>query len=253
MNMKAPDPVNHQLHDIVEALYKFCTGLANSTKILRGLGYGLLLLTIFDVADVLIPPRFTNPIWEFQTFGTIVERIALPLLGFAFIFIGERDGRSKVELGILKGLSWLSLLIAVLLWLGIPLGIVNTIRIDRQNNTQISTQVNQGKTQIKSIQDQLNTIATTDEMEALIKQVDSAGRAPEISGPEQLADVKKQMSSLLVQGETNLNNQAKTLQKDKRQVLLKSSVKWNLGALVSGALFFWIWLLTGWARKKAAR
>jgi hypothetical protein len=30
--------------------------------------------------------------------------------------------------------------------------------------------------------------------------------------------------------------------------LLKNSVKWNLGALVSAALFFNIWKTTSWAR-----
>ena len=30
-----------------------------------------------------------NPAWEFQTFGGLVERVAVPLIGLVFVFYGK--------------------------------------------------------------------------------------------------------------------------------------------------------------------
>jgi len=38
--------------------------------------------------------------------------------------------------------------------------------------------------------------------------------------------------------------QSETVRANRRQALLKNSVKWNLGALVSGTLFIMIWHMT---------
>lgn len=53
---------------------------------LRWVGYGLLLLALFDTIEVLTPPQFTNPAWEFQTIGALVERVPVPLLGLVLVF-----------------------------------------------------------------------------------------------------------------------------------------------------------------------
>ncbi len=38
-----------------------------SSSLLRPIGYCLLLLTLFDLISILVPPRLMNPTWEFQT------------------------------------------------------------------------------------------------------------------------------------------------------------------------------------------
>ncbi len=37
------------------------------------LGYGLLAFALIDYIDILIPSHFTNPEWELQTLGRLVE------------------------------------------------------------------------------------------------------------------------------------------------------------------------------------
>ena len=49
-------------------------------------GYSLLIFSLFDYIHIIVPPQFTNFIWEFQTIGTLVEHVAVPLIGLAMVF-----------------------------------------------------------------------------------------------------------------------------------------------------------------------
>jgi uncharacterized protein YneF (UPF0154 family) len=234
----------YQLVKKVEALWKSSTELLQSSLMIRGIGYGLLLLVLFDLIYLFIPPGFMNPAWEFQTFGAIIERIAVPLIALVLIFWGGQNGRFKFEIPLLKGLSWLSLVAGILLLLAIPLGIFNTLRLDRQANAQINSQIEQSRTQIRQLQEQVGNVTTEAQMQELIAQLNQSGSVPEIEGSQQLETVKEELASSLTQGETSLAAQAQNVQRNQRLNLLKNSVKWNLGSLVSSALFFWFWLLT---------
>lgn len=221
-----------------------------SSVLFRLIGYGLLLFVLFDLITVFVPPRLMDPVWEFQTIGAIVERIPLPLLGFVLIFYGAENFRSKGEVLFLKILSWAALLIAILLFLLIPLGISNTLRINERNNTQLTAQATQQMTQLEQFQDQLNK-ATTNDLQTLLTRVQAQDRnSQDIKNPEEL---KKRLLTEANQAEENLKNQAESTRKSKRLELLKSSLKWNLGALIAGILFIRIWQATGWARQSTRR
>lgn len=241
---------SHQIVEKVDSLWRQSADLLQSSVLTRGVGYGLLLLVLFDLINLLVPLGFMNPAWELQTFGSIVERSAVPLVAMTMLFWGGLNGRFKFELPILKGLSWLALVIGLVFWLMIPMAIFSAVRIDRQNEQQVTAQVQQGKTQIQQIQTQLEQVANPSEMEKLIKQFDRSGSSPKIENTQKLEEVKQGLTSSLTQGQTNLTNQAQTLRQNQRFGLIKNSVKWNLGALVAGALFLWIWMLTNWARSK---
>lgn len=243
------DSDTQQLIKKVESLWKASTELLEFFVMVRGVGYGLLLLFLFDFIYLFIPPGFMNPAWEFQTFGAVVDRIAVPLIALVLIFWGGRNGRFKFEFSLLKGLSWLSLIAGILLLLAVPVGILNTVRLDRQANAQISKQIEQSKTQIKQIQERVSSVTTEAQMQELITQLNRSSNAPKIEGSQQLETVKKELASSLTQGESSLMAQAQNAQSNQRLSLLKNSVKWNLGSLIASALFFWVWLLTAWIRK----
>jgi len=232
----------------IDQLWKFSAGLSKSIGVVRWVGYGLLILAFFDVVEIFVPPLFMNPAWEFQTLGQLVERVPVPLLGLALVFLGERDQRSRWEPLVLNILSWLTLLVGVLFFLLVPLGVVNTIRLDTRNTQQITQQVEQRQEQIQQVREALGQATTVEQMQFLISQLNQ-GRTPQIQGTEQLAEVKEQLSTFLEQGETRIQEQAQSQKKSRRLGLLENSVKWNMGALVSAALFISIWRLTGWARR----
>lgn len=233
---------------LLEELRKFSFSLLESISLWHWIGYGLLVLALMDVIALLFPPQIMNPAWEFQTIGGLVERVAVPLIGFLLVFYGEQIGRENWEFPLVKLLSWLTLLIGVLFFLLIPLGVVNTIRLDKQAQSQISSQVQQNITQIQEVKKQLATTKTAEEMKALLRRLDNQGRAPDIQTSEQLQKVKNELSTFISNAENQLSDQATIVQSGQRLTLLKNSIKWNLGALISGALFIIIWRSTRWAR-----
>jgi hypothetical protein len=210
----------------------------------RWIGYGLLILSFFDIIATFTPSSFLNPVWELQTIGALVERVPVPLLGLALIFYGEEVDRSDLEGLLLKFLSWLCLLLALLFILMIPLGIVNTVKINNQNNQQIAQQAGQQLSQLKQVEDRL-TKGTPEDLKNLANELTKLGVQANTQNPEEL---KKQILSRIDPAKQNLESQSKAVQSNQRLVLLKNSVKWVLGALISAVLFFTVWKGTDWAR-----
>lgn len=241
---------NNSLTDKVDALWKFSSSLLQTIPPLRWVGYTLLFLGLFDVLLLLVPPQFTNPVWEFQTMGGIVERVAVPLVGFALIFYGGQNLRAKWEGILLKILSISALLFGIFLLLLIPLGVVNTIRINNQSNEQIDTQVEQRMTQIQAVQERLQQANTEEQMEDLLSRLSNQGRSPEIQSAQELEEVKSQLSNFVTRTEIQTKSQAEATRRNRRIVLFKNSVKWNLGALISGILFITLWKATAWTRQR---
>ncbi len=234
----------------VEVLRRFNISLLRSINLLRWVGYGFLVLSLFDLIDILYPPDFMNPAWELQTMGQLVERLAVPLLAFVLIFFGERNSRDRWEVPFLSFLSWFSLLYGVLFLLLIPLGLFNTLRIDRQANQQLSTQVNQAQTQVQQVKEQLQTVNSPTEMEELLSRINPRGGTPEIDSIQQLEEIKDRLSTVVENGDKQIKTRAKEARSTQRKNLLKRSIKWNLGALIGGTLFISIWKGTAWARQK---
>ena len=227
---------------------RFIFGMVDSLPIIRWIGYGFLLLALFDVIEMFIPARFMNPNWEFQTIGALVERVAVPLIGFAFVFLAGLNERGNREGIILRILSWLTLLLGILYFIAVPLGVINTVRIYKQQQEQITVRLNQQKTVIEQVKKNLDGPVTQAQMQQFLARL-NGGRAPEIKSPQELQQAKQQVSTLINKGETELQTQVQTARSNQRMNLLKKSVKWNLGALIAGALFFTIWRNTVWARR----
>jgi len=236
------------LNQTTKEFSSFIFGILDSLPILRWIGYGLLLLALFDVIEMFIPAGFMNPNWEFQTFGALVERVAVPLIGFAFVFFAGLNERGNREGIILKLLSWLTLFLGIIYFIIIPLGVINTVRIYKQQQGQITVRLNQQKTVIEQVKKNLDGPINEAQMQQLLGRL-SGGRAPEIKSPEELQQAKQQVSTLINKGESELETQVQAARSSQRVNLLKKSVKWNLGALIAGALFITIWRSTVWARR----
>ncbi|MBE9008474.1 hypothetical protein IQ259_26365 [Fortiea sp. LEGE XX443] len=211
----------------------------------RFLGYGMLLLALLDIIEMFVPPNFLNPNWEFQTMGRLVNQVGVPLIAILFVLSGKLAKRAKWELPVLALLSRLTLLVALLYILLIPLGVFNTIRLYNTNLEQIKTGYEQRLSQANQVEKQLSQTSPTD-IDNLIKRQGGSlnGRSPE--------DIKNQIISELTQAKQQLKTQKETNQSSVTLNLLKNSVKWNVGALISSVLFFIIWKETRWARKKSS-
>ena len=222
-----------------------------SSGILRLVGYGLLLMALIDVLFLLIPLQLMNPLWEFQTVGAIVERLPVTLLGIVLVYYGEKSDRAPIEAVILKSLSWLSLAAAIFLLLVIPLNISNSFRIYHQHNASTNAQYVNQKDTIERFKSQLSEANSKDEISAVLQQqAKQEVNIPDSVNTEQL---KTNLLSNLQNNQDTITSQAQSFRKQKRSLLIKKCLKWNLGALIAAILFFLIWKSTGWARIKVAK
>jgi hypothetical protein len=60
-----------------------------SVKAFRVVGYGLLIMSLFDLISILVRVKSLDPGGLFQTAGAIIERTPVPVLGFLLIFFGD--------------------------------------------------------------------------------------------------------------------------------------------------------------------
>ncbi len=239
----------NQLQESIEDIRQFGFSLLRSATLFRWIGYGLLIFSLFDTISIFIPPDFLNPGWEFQVIGQLVERVPVPLIGMVLVFYGEKLGRKKWEIPLVKLLSWLTVVFAVIFFLLAPLGIINTVRLNNRSNLQIDTEMQQRTEQIAQVKELLAKASTPAEMQDLISRLDTQGRAPNIKDSQQLDEIKKQVSEVISQAETTMQTQAQEAKSNRQTNLFKNSIKWNIGALVSGALFIFLFTGTAWARK----
>jgi uncharacterized membrane protein len=211
---------------------------------LRLVGYGLLLFALADTLLVFYPPQLTNAAWELQTMGAVVERLPVPLLGLVMIFFGEDYERNRLEDIFLKIVSWFSLLLAIAFLLLLPLGINNTLRLNAQNNQGIEAQAQQRQAELEAVETQVNQ-SGTEQLQDLALELNRMGLPVDTANTQGLkADILARVAT----AKERLPGQTQAARSNQRQVLLKNSFKWNLGALIGSILFFYIWRGTYWAR-----
>ncbi|MDJ1184682.1 HpsJ-like protein, cyanoexosortase A-associated [Roseofilum casamattae] len=223
--------------------------LKRSESLLHIIGYIFLAFAIVDCLFLLVPPQFTNALWEFQTIGQLVERSPVPLIGLVFIFYRPEPAINIWELRLLKLLSWLCLLVGICYLMMLPLGIANTFRLHRANTLQLNARISQQQEQLQQRQNQLDRL-TEDQLQNIFNSAIRQDNAPNIETPEQL---REQAIGQLQLTQENLNTQAELTRINLTTTLTKTSIKTNLGAIFSGIAFISIWHLTRWARKLRIR
>jgi len=217
-----------------------------SSGILRLVGYGLLLMATIDILFLIIPPQLMNPVWEFETTGTIIERIPVTLIAIVLIYYGERSDRAPIERLLLKVLSWLSLAAALFLLLIIPLNISNGFRIYQQQNAQFNAQFVRQKDTMQQYEDQLKSAVSHQEITNILQQ--QSKQRITIPSSVNTQKLKTDILANIQKNQDTISSQANSFKTQKRTLILKQCLKWNFGALIASVLFFIIWKSTGWAR-----
>lgn len=236
-----------QITQAINQLWKSRTGLLTSFDVAHLVGYALLLLAVFDVIALMIPPNFGNPSWQFSVFGQLIERIPVPIIGLALVFAGGKDKRQPWEIPVLSITSWLMAVIGVIYFLMIPWAGFNTLRLYRQTSAEVEAARQQQQTQLEQVRSNLETVQSDEDLARLLSRVVNQTIAVEdLNAPAE--NVKEQLLTSLDEGEANLETQARQALGQRRLQLLKDSIKWNLGALVSAAILVLMWRSTEWAR-----
>jgi hypothetical protein len=211
--------------------------------LIRLAGYGMLALVLVDFLNLFIPFNFLNPVWEVQVIGALAERTVLPLLGFLLAFYGDRSYRSDKEFGLLRGLSWATLGLAVIYALTIPLLFLNTGRVDAANSNQ-ALQSEQQLVQIRKLREQLNTANSPEQITKLFNNIPVTGNLAS-SDPQQL---KENALKKIDETEKTLKDQSEAFRAEQRFGLYKNAFRWTFSAGIATFLFFRVWQITSWVR-----
>ena len=215
-------------------------------SILRVVGYGLLMMAMVDLINLLIPLELMNPDWEFQLIGSVIERIPLTFLGIVFVFYEDTNYRTPIEKILLKIISWFCLILAILLLLAIPLNINNAFRIYRNYNARINYQVIPRLEMIEDFQNQVKLANSPENLANIIQQ--KVSTKVELPPSLDLAEFKDNIANNLQQESESLQAKAQDKRINQRKQLIRKVIKYNLGALIAIFLLIFVWQNTYWAR-----
>jgi hypothetical protein len=219
------------------SLYKFIS-------IFNLSGYLLLTLTLLDYLMLMFPLQLFYPTWELNIIGQLVESVWAILLGFLLIFfrLPKQKIKSK-ELKLLTFMSWLLLLTATIYCLSVPLIISDTVRLNRQNFSQLTAQVKQQEDRIAAMVNELKAIPD----EQLTKAV---ARSPLISSTDSGDTIRAKLVAQMQQEKQKSINGAQLTYQQQKNNLFKNSARWAIEALLSGLVLIAIWHNTKWNNKK---
>jgi hypothetical protein len=216
-----------------------------STNVIRLVGYGLLVLWLFDFVATFIPPQFTDPAWEFQTMGRLVESVGWALIAFAMIFFGDDSFRLEFEFPLLKGLSWLCLGFAILYFAMLPLGLANTWRLKNRNDVQVGNVLAQRTKPLQEVQARLKNTQSDSELLELYKKLVPANTPLAITNPQ---ETKTKLLSEINTSTQKIKEELDATRDRNFKALVKNSVKWNLGTVISTVLFLYLWKFSSFYR-----
>ncbi len=213
--------------------------------ICRSIGYTLVFFATVDLLYALIPPKFTDPVWEFQTIGDWFERVPVLVLGLMLVFYGERHFRTRLEHHLLRLLSWLSLVLGLSFLLILPLCVNDAVQINRLNNQQINTQLNEQNDQLDKARSRILS-ASEAELETLLLAPEQAAKVP--NAPRTTKVAKNVALDNLEKVADQTTEKANQARKNLKRNLLKNTARLIAGFFVSSGLLFYLWKKTDWAR-----
>jgi hypothetical protein len=210
------------------------------------IGYGFLGLSLFDHINIIYPVEISNPSWIVETIGQISERIPILWIGLLLVFFRREGYIRKAEIRGLKFLSWLCLLLGIIYLILIPMMIGNTVRLSQLIDTQIEARASQQTERLKRARDQVSQTKEQD-ISAYLRYQNSQTGLPQTITPEKFKENLLQKANKDI-SELTANSQA--LKATQVGSLVKRTVKWSLGNLLSTFVCIWVWYQTRWTRIK---
>ncbi len=141
------------------------------------------------------------------------------------IGVFRREGYvRRWEVGVLKFLSWLALILGIVYLLMTPMLIGNTVRVYRLIDTQIDARASEQTEKIKKAKEQV--IQTREEDISKYLQSRNQLNSPQVNTPKEFKE------NLLQQANKNLSEieaNIQTVKSSQLGDLVKRTIKWSLG------------------------
>ncbi len=212
---------------------------SRSIAAFRVVGYGLLIMSLFDLISILVRIKSLDASVLFQTAGAMIERTPVPLLGFLLIFFGGGQFRRRWERSLVQALRWAALVYGVALWLLIPLIFSVTLQLNLQLNPTITAQASPQLQQLQKVENDMQQ-AKPDDLKRLVDGWNQQPNRTPIQSPQEF---KAQVLKEVNQSKQTLRTQIQTTESNQRLDLITNAVKWAIAAFVSGFLLIYLWRL----------
>ncbi len=213
---------------------------------LRWIGWFLLLLSILDGFEIGYSVQLMNPQSELQAMGALIEKSAIPLLGIGLIFWGGVFLRGRWEAPVIKGLSWLCILLGLFYLAMAPLLVLDAYRIDQARMGQLAAEEDQVKARQAQVLTQLEQMQTKEQLERVLQGVIAR---PLVAPPDKpLAELKSMLQQAAAKQSSDRLALIERKRGDDRVRFWMSCAKWAVGAVFAGAVLLGVWFMTGWAR-----
>lgn len=219
-----------------------------SSKIINLVGYAILILVLLDYVFLFTSSQLFDSAWAYNTAGNLVENVWGVLLAFVLVFY-RRDQEiiQPKESFFLKIISWLTLAMGITYFMIIPVIIGGNFRINRNHKSQITHQVNLQKTQVELYNQNLQQ-ADENQLNRLLQQYQEEQNLSNIGG-NSTNEIKTQLLAKVKQQQAIAEKQLQAEFSKNKTDLLKRTIKWSVGAIISGMCFILIWRNSKWARK----
>ena len=149
--------------------------ISNIIGIMPVIGYGLFFVYLSEFPNILFPLQLSNPAWELQTIGALMNQSWALLIGMGFIcsryFTENHKDTLLIEFLLLKFLRWFFLILAILYLFLAPPVVLNSFKISDQITEKVTQQQNAKITEIDQIQNQSSKITNPSQLRALAQSL----------------------------------------------------------------------------------
>ena len=216
-------------------------------------GAALVIFAIFQYAYILYPMQPGNADWEFRIIGVLVDNAFTPILGIGLFLFGCAVEMPLWRLVGARILTWLSLVLALVYILLVPLGINDGLRLSRTMNTQMATAENVARAQQQKIRQVLDNATNMQELQILttVLNLTPSMEQRDKQMPEDSFVARREwLWDTIRSNQNRLIDEAKRVYDANRSQLHKDMVKAVFGCTFMAAVYLYFFFAFRSVRKK---
>jgi len=211
-------------------------------------GWGLLCYSIIGVGFIIFPARFMDAAWELEVIGKLVDFVLMPFLGMVLVFAGRQGEIGWFKVQALYFVSWLCFGIGLCYLLFLPISIKDTNRILGHLEAHLNNQVKNYEKEFGNIS---SWVRSNYQLVALKQMASSLGYVEGLREGIGVKELRQGLQDKIIQSKGQYINQARQNIEERKKVLTKDTLKWQIGTVICAMLFFGVWWQTYWIRALA--
>ena len=217
----------------------------NIIAIMPVIGYGIFFVYLSNLPNILFPLQLSNPAWELETIGALMNQSWALLIGMGFIcsryFAENQKDTLLIEFLLLKFLRWFFLILAILYLFLAPLVVLNSLKINTQITQKVTQEQNAKIAQIDQIQNQSNKITNPYQLRAFAQSLNMNINKDDIArlSDEKLSASIQQQFSI---AKSRIEKESAIARQNQSQKLWQNSIKIILFQILLAFTFVFIFI-----------